>query len=74
MPREATIKDVLYALEFGGEMLIAERKSGAAGGSKWKLSRSGVVVDRRVAEAIRARPGCVAVAGRDDAYGWRGVA
>ncbi|HEY4202613.1 MAG TPA: hypothetical protein VGM83_18840 [Devosiaceae bacterium] len=48
MPDFATRKDVLYALQFGGEKLVYE--GGAR--SRWFLERSGVPVAKTIAHRV----------------------
>lgn len=70
MPKVATLKDVLYALEYGHEELVY---ASGAKGSPWTLSQSGTKVDRHVADAARSHVEVVALAAPHGTarYGWR---
>lgn len=71
MPKSATVKDVIYALQFGGELLISTQANIGGGKIKWSLSKSNLPVDQRTADIVRSDPGCVQVHG---GYGWRSAA
>lgn len=47
MPKALTEKDVLYALQYGGESLVRTQKG-------WRLA-SGAPVPKRIAEKVRAQ-------------------
>jgi hypothetical protein len=71
MAKSVTVKDVLYALQFGGERLARSRAG------VFSLSPSGTLIPRRIADEARAT-GQVMLAehhldGRE-LYGWRSVA
>src|SRR5690606_3437654 len=77
--KTATLKDVRYALEFGGERLLRtythdERQKG---GVRFTLSRTGVPVSAPVASAILADPHVIAIEdgllpGHSQQFEWRG--
>lgn len=70
MPREATIKDVLYGLEFTGAVLV-RRSNGAK--SSWSLFPGGLKVSQHVADAVRRdmRVRETAASLSEIRYGWR---
>lgn len=63
--RAATIKDVRYALEFGGECLLRTyvHDERTKGGAQFSLSKSGKIISADIAAAILADPH---VSARDD--------
>lgn len=77
--KTATIKDVRYALEFGGERLLRTytHDERAKGGASFTLSRTGVPVPSPVAASILADPHVAAVEdglfpGHSQQFEWRG--
>lgn len=56
--KPATLKDVRYALEFGGERLLRtySHDERHKGGVEWSLSKTGVMVRGDVAAAVMADP------------------
>lgn len=68
MARHATLKDILYAVQFGGEHLLLILPEPPKKKYRWRLSKSGVEVEPDVAEKFRATAGCVEVG--KNAYGW----
>lgn len=71
MPKNATVKDVIYALQFGNELLVPTHANGFHGKIKWSLSRSHMPVDQRTADEVRRQPDCVPVG---KSYGWKSAA
>ncbi len=76
MAKTATLKDVLYALEFMGAELCRWPASNPASEPTWKIEPSGLKVPARIAEEAR-KHNIVRVDGTGfwiERYRWRAVA
>ncbi len=74
MRKAITLKDVIYAMQFGGETLCGSHADGLTSMPKWRLSKSGLPVPASVADQVRNSADCIALApagGDKEAYGWR---
>ena len=73
--KEATAKDVVYALQWGGETLIQEAGERIGSGMSWRLS-SGALVSPKTAAAVTALLTVVTVSQTRSrvVYGWRKAA
>jgi hypothetical protein len=68
MPKAATLKDALYALEFGKEELIGTHvQRGMGGKTLWHLSGSGMAVDAKTASLVQQNPAVIRCAPPDGA-------
>jgi len=58
LPKSATRKDVLYALQFGGERLLRTyvHDERPKGGAVFSLSKTGIRVDPNIATTLLADP------------------
>lgn len=72
MPKEITLKDVLYALEFGRETLVRHPPAAAGGAPKWELQPSGNRVKVSIADHISASGSVVVV--ETKLSGWQRLA
>jgi hypothetical protein len=53
MAKTATVKDVLYALQYGGAQLVRHRQANPTKPAAWSLEPGGVKVPARVADEGR---------------------
>lgn len=72
---KATLKDICYALEFGGEKLLQTIRADK-GTSDWSFMRSGMPVDTGAAQKFMTNPHCEPLndglfPGSSQTYGWR---
>ena len=72
---KATLKDILYALEYGGETLLRTIRHDK-GSSDWSFKRSGMPVDGKAAERFMQSGHCEPMndglfPGSSQTYGWR---
>lgn len=72
MAKAATIKDVLYALEFLGEQLVRYPPEPPKRNTTWLLPKSKVNVPQDVVDKIRQNSNLVAI--DDFRFGWRAPA
>jgi hypothetical protein len=70
MPKTVTLKDVIYALEYGGEELVGKQdKIGSP--VRYALSKSGLSVAISVVDQFRLNPNCERRGLDGIRYGWR---
>lgn len=77
MPTDATVKDVLYALQFGKQHLCRRPANRAGTPNAWSLHPSGLRVPARVADEARQRREIIPVVGGlagEDHFGWSDAA
>lgn len=72
---KATLKDILYALEYGGENLLHTIRYDK-GSSDWSFKRSGMPVDPKAAQKFMESGHCQPMddglfPGSSQTYGWR---
>lgn len=73
MATKATLKDVIYALEYGHEQLIG---SASPRGLRWSLSVSRIAVDGHTVDQARLDPNVISLGDWSGAahYGWKAAA
>jgi hypothetical protein len=72
MAKAATVKDVLYALEYMGARLCMRPATSAGRPASWVIEPGGIKVPVAVADEAKASAPLVAVGGRDGeaVYAW----
>lgn len=53
MAKPATVKDVLYALQYGGAQLVRHQQANPGRPAAWSLEPTGIKVPARIADLIR---------------------